>query len=69
MKIEAGKYYTYYYSADAVGTDIKIERVKNGIAFATSGSFGDMGPFTMRFDAKTGEGLGDYAGSFLREIN
>lgn len=47
---------------------VTIERIVDGIAYMTSGSFGDMGPYQMRFCATTGEGLGGYWGSRISKL-
>lgn len=51
------------YINDYIANPIVIEQIVNGIAIATSGSFGDMGPFSMTFDASTGKGVKEYAGT------
>ena len=47
---------------------ITLERAIGNDVVATSGSFGDMGPFLMRFDSRTGEGVGQYVGSKIEKI-
>lgn len=63
--LEAGKTYQYFYEATEEGNPVYIEQIVDGVAHATSGTVGDMGPFAMRFDAETGCGLGDYTGTYL----
>lgn len=46
-----------------VANHIVIEMVTNGTARSTSGQFADLGPFSMTFDATTGEGTGEYVGT------
>jgi len=67
--ITAGTTYAYITNEGTRGTDVKIERVFNGIAFATSGQVGDLGPFSMTFDVVTGDGLNDYTGTKLISIH
>lgn len=67
--ITAGTTYAYITTEGTRGKDVKIERVFNGIAFATSGQVADLGPFVMHFDATTGAGTGDYAGTQLISIH
>ncbi|MCK5016713.1 MAG: hypothetical protein KAS32_06515 [Candidatus Peribacteraceae bacterium] len=65
---KAGKQYLHI-NGD-ITTIIEIEQVTpNNVAIATSGSFGDMGPFTMTFDATTGKGIGDYTHTEIVKIN
>jgi len=65
-----GELVNYYYNnLQTLPTNkITIERVVNGKAISTSGSFGDMGPFKMEFDIETGNGVGMYAGACIRPI-
>ena len=59
--------YKYFYEANKQGSDVKIERTCMSNAYATSETVGDMGPFTMCFDIKTGKGKGQYEGTYLEE--
>ena len=59
--LERGKTYTMVHCGSLCR--VEIENVADGVAIASSGEFGGMGPFMMRFDADTGEGKGDYIGS------
>ena len=59
--LERGKTYTMVHCGGLCR--VEIENVVDGVAIASSGAFGGMGPFSMRFDARTGEGMGDYLGS------
>jgi len=65
-----GQIVNYYDDFHTLPTSqITIENVRDGKAIATSGSFGDMGPFLMEFDAETGEGLGLYVGTRIESIS
>ena len=65
--LQAQETYKYFYAPGQQGSDVKIERTCMGNAYATSGTVGDMGPFTMCFNAETGEGMGEYVGTYLEE--
>lgn len=67
--ITAGTTYAYITNEGTRGRDVTIERVFEGVAIATSGQVGDMGPFSMHFDAITGDGLNDYTGTKLISIH
>jgi len=67
--ITAGTTYAYITAEGTRGKDVTISRVFEGVAYALSGEFGDMGPFTMRFNVETGDGLQDYAGTKLITIH
>jgi len=66
MNIQAQETYKYFYAPGQQGHDVKIERVCMGTAYCTSESVGEMS-FSMMFDAETGEGKGQYAGTYLEE--
>ena len=65
-----GEKVLYYAYADMKepSSVIEIENVYNGMAMSTSGSFGDMGPFLMKFDAESGEGLELYEGAKIEKL-
>lgn len=66
---QRGQTVKYFYSPRDIGyTEIVIEDVHDGKAFSTSGSFGDMGPFLMTFDATTGMGIGEYEGTHIEAL-
>ncbi len=67
MELKAQETYKYFYEDGKQGHDVKIERTCLGSAYATSEAVGDMGPFTMKFNASTGEGKGQYVGTHLEE--
>ena len=60
-----GNTYPYIYNGTSAGSPVTIERIADGIAYATSGKFADLGPFTMTFEVQTGRGLGGYKGTRL----
>jgi len=67
MKLQAQETYKYFYEPGKQGTDVKIERTCMGNAYATSDQVAGLGPFTMCFDVETGEGKGQYSGTYLEE--
>jgi len=67
MKLQIQETYKYFYEDGKQGSDVKIERICMGNAYATSEAVGDMGPFTMCFNTETGKGMGDYEGTYLEE--
>lgn len=71
-RFQAGEKVAYVTAEGRQGKPVTLERLCPGDdrmeVHATSGSFGDMGPFLMRFDAETGEGLGDYEGTKIEKL-
>ena len=67
--ITAGTTYAYITTEGTRGKDVTIERIFEGVAYASSETVGDLGPFTMRFNVETGDGLQDYLGTKLITIH
>jgi len=67
MKLKIQKTYKYFYEKGRQGNDVKIERIAMSNAYATSNQVAGLGPFTMCFDIDTGEGKGQYSGTYLEE--